>query len=238
MTRWRIASSSSPNCSSCSSVRLVLLVFMVLVASLVLSWDPVIGFALRGRLGASAPRQRSHDRQSAPTGAETQMRISSSGAEDSSPVRTLRTVPSRLDGRAGEADAHPAAELGRQPERLGLLEQRGAGVRCLLAGRREGDVALGGRAGGARRLEVLDAERLRAVVRRPDRLDQRRRAAGPGRARRGSRGPAARGTPATGSGRRARGAAGAGRCRGRSGGSRRARRRRSGARGSARSARR
>src|ERR1700759_1841156 len=34
----------------------------------------------------------------------------------------------RLDLRAGEADAHAAAELGRQPGFLGLLEQRLPGV--------------------------------------------------------------------------------------------------------------
>ena len=46
-----------------------------------------------------------------------------SGSLFSSPVRMLRVQPLRLDLGAGEADAHPAAVLGRQAGGLGLLQQ-------------------------------------------------------------------------------------------------------------------
>src|SRR5688572_25508886 len=57
-----------------------------------------------------------------------------------------------LAGGAGEADAHPAAEDGRQPRRLGLLEDGGTAVGDLAVGPGEGEVTLGRAAGGRRGL--------------------------------------------------------------------------------------
>ena len=63
-----------------------------------------------------------------PTGTLMHSWISVSGSLSVSPVRMLRVQPARLDLRAREADAHPAAVFGAQPGGLGLLEQRRAGV--------------------------------------------------------------------------------------------------------------
>src|SRR3954462_1913344 len=49
----------------------------------------------------------------------------------------------RLQLRAGEADAHPAAVFRRQPGFFGLLQQRLPRVRALAAAALEPDLALG-----------------------------------------------------------------------------------------------
>ena len=94
-------------------------------------WCPFRSFWGRERQGLSG-NQRSRVQVS--SGRETQIRMSSSGRVEVSPVRTLVTLPGGLAGDAGEADAHPAAELRAEAGGLGLLEQGGAGVGRLHAG--------------------------------------------------------------------------------------------------------
>src|SRR6478736_3571929 len=105
MIRLRIASSSSPNVSSCSSVRVV--VFMVSSSEVD---DAVADRGVDTDLDVLV-RER---------GLDTGQHVADGALG--------------LAGRAREADPHPAAELRLQPQRLGLLQQGGAGVLAAHAG--------------------------------------------------------------------------------------------------------
>src|SRR5690348_5185638 len=117
MMRWRMASSSSPNCSSCSSVRVVVLVMSLLLGS-----------------GSEVHVAVAHGS----VHADLDVLVGQRGLDAGDHVAH---GPGGLARGAGEADAHAAAVLGLQPERLRLLEQRGAGVGGRLLGLLEGDGA-------------------------------------------------------------------------------------------------
>ena len=90
----------------------------------------LVGSGLRVRgsvvMGEVLPGHRSTTQS--PTGAETQIWMSSSGSEDSAPESTLRTVPSVL--RVVQEKQMPIRQpkTGAEAGVLGLLEDRGAGV--------------------------------------------------------------------------------------------------------------
>src|SRR4051794_31031863 len=128
--RWRIASTSSPNSSSCSGVRLgifgslaatvlrglPLLVVRVLLMMVSLGW-------WSSELDGAVAYRRAH--------ADADFFVRQGGLLAGQDVADGAVG---LGLHAGEADAHPAAELRLEAQCLGLLEQRLAGVGRRLAG--------------------------------------------------------------------------------------------------------
>ena len=167
----RIASSSRPSCSTSSSVRWV--------------YSLTSAMAMVAPFGGSSSRACGQmSSVQSPTAAVTQVWTGSLGSDVSSPLRRSRTVPLDEGERAGVADAHPAA-VGHADAGLLAGLQDGGGAVGLdgLVGVAEGDRAALAAVAAELEGEPLEVQRVLEAGLLPvllDRVEHRRRAAGPG----------------------------------------------------------